>query len=205
MQPARRTEVRRIPNGPNAGGSFMQDQRLPPLTQRARSVRVDTLVRPALARGVRTDAVGTAGQRRARFQPADLALPVGHSALCLGQRRPARAIPQPPASPGGTRGLAAGFDVAELSALLFLTGGLENPFAFLFTCPVLIAATILPARVTAMLAGFAVGVRHIPDVLPLSAALVRRDPAAVADPVHDRACGSRSRWRSPTPASTRGR
>ncbi len=48
-----------------------------------------------------------------------------------------------------------GFDIAELASLLFLTGGLQNPFAFLFIGPVLISATILPARVTAMLAVFA--------------------------------------------------
>jgi two-component system sensor histidine kinase RegB len=40
--------------------------------------------------------------------------------------------------------------------LLFFTGGLENPFAFLFLGPVLISATALPARMTLMLGGFAV-------------------------------------------------
>src|SRR6201982_1275688 len=48
------------------------------------------------------------------------------------------------------------FDIAELAVLLFFTGGLENPFAFLFLGPVLISATALPARMTLMLAGFAV-------------------------------------------------
>jgi len=48
-------------------------------------------------------------------------------------------------------------DIAELAVLLFLTGGLENPFAFLFLGPVLISATALPARMTLMLAGFAIG------------------------------------------------
>jgi two-component system sensor histidine kinase RegB len=47
-------------------------------------------------------------------------------------------------------------DIAELAVLLFLTGGLENPFAFLFLGPVLISATALPARMTLMLAGFAI-------------------------------------------------
>src|SRR5205085_213688 len=37
------------------------------------------------------------------------------------------------------------FDIAQLGALLFLTGGLENPFAFLFLGPVLISATALAA------------------------------------------------------------
>jgi two-component system sensor histidine kinase RegB len=47
------------------------------------------------------------------------------------------------------------FDIAELAALLFLTGGLQNPFAFLFLGPVLISATALPPRMTLMLGGFA--------------------------------------------------
>jgi two-component system sensor histidine kinase RegB len=47
------------------------------------------------------------------------------------------------------------FDIAELAVLLFLTGGLQNPFAFLFLGPVLISATALPARMTLLLAGFA--------------------------------------------------
>src|SRR5882672_387590 len=48
------------------------------------------------------------------------------------------------------------FDIAELAVLLFLTGGLQNPFAFLFLGPVLISATALPARMTLLLAGFAI-------------------------------------------------
>ena len=48
------------------------------------------------------------------------------------------------------------FDIAELAVLLFLTGGLQNPFAFLFLGPVLISATALPPRFTLMLGCFAV-------------------------------------------------
>jgi len=48
------------------------------------------------------------------------------------------------------------FDIAELAVLLFLTGGLENPFAFLFLAPVLLSATALPPRITIMLGAFAV-------------------------------------------------
>ena len=40
--------------------------------------------------------------------------------------------------------------------LIFLTGGLQNPFAFLFLGPVLLSATALPPRFTIMLGGFAV-------------------------------------------------
>jgi two-component system, sensor histidine kinase RegB len=48
------------------------------------------------------------------------------------------------------------FDIAQLAALLFLTGGLQNPFALLLLGPVLISAMALPARYTLMLGAFAV-------------------------------------------------
>jgi two-component system sensor histidine kinase RegB len=48
-----------------------------------------------------------------------------------------------------------GFDVAQLAALLYLTGGLENPFSYLLLGPVLISATALPPRMTLMLGAFA--------------------------------------------------
>jgi two-component system sensor histidine kinase RegB len=49
------------------------------------------------------------------------------------------------------------FDIAELAILLFLTGGLQNPFAFMFLGPVLLSATALPPRFTLTLGAFAVG------------------------------------------------
>jgi two-component system, sensor histidine kinase RegB len=49
-----------------------------------------------------------------------------------------------------------GFDIAELAALFFLTGGLENPFSFLLLGPVVISATALPPRMTLLLGVFAV-------------------------------------------------
>ncbi len=39
-------------------------------------------------------------------------------------------------------------NIIELAGLLFFTGGLQNPFSFLFLAPVLISATALPARFT---------------------------------------------------------
>src|ERR1700754_3702197 len=39
-------------------------------------------------------------------------------------------------------------NIVELASLLFLTGGLQNPFSFLFLAPVLISATALPIRLT---------------------------------------------------------
>ena len=43
------------------------------------------------------------------------------------------------------------FDIAQLAALLFMTGGLENPFSVLLIVPVIISAATLPARYTALL------------------------------------------------------
>ncbi len=43
------------------------------------------------------------------------------------------------------------YDIAELAALLYLTGGIENPFAFLIVAPVTVSAATLPARNTVML------------------------------------------------------
>ena len=39
-----------------------------------------------------------------------------------------------------------GFDILQLTILLYLTGGLENPFAVLFLAPATIAAVSLPSR-----------------------------------------------------------
>src|SRR6185312_5727160 len=48
------------------------------------------------------------------------------------------------------------FDTAQLAVLLFLTGGLQNPFALLFLAPVLLSATALPPRYTLMIGAFAI-------------------------------------------------
>jgi two-component system sensor histidine kinase RegB len=59
-------------------------------------------------------------------------------------------------------------NIAELAGLLFFTGGLQNPFSFLFLAPVLISATALPMRLTIALGVLAVacatllGFFHLP-------------------------------------------
>src|SRR5690242_5234473 len=59
-------------------------------------------------------------------------------------------------------------NIVELAALLYFTGGLQNPFSFLFLAPVLISATALPVRLTASLGLLAVAcasalfVYHLP-------------------------------------------
>ncbi len=60
------------------------------------------------------------------------------------------------------------FDVLQLAVLLYLCGGLENPFSILFLAPVTIAAVSLPARQIALialliaLAASFLGVEHRP-------------------------------------------
>ncbi|ODS00221.1 hypothetical protein AUC68_01695 [Methyloceanibacter methanicus] len=44
--------------------------------------------------------------------------------------------------------LMLGFDILQLAALLYLTGGLQNPFAFLLVAPVAVSASALPLRWT---------------------------------------------------------
>jgi two-component system sensor histidine kinase RegB len=48
------------------------------------------------------------------------------------------------------------FDVAQLSLLLYLTGGLTNPFSLLMLAPVTISATVLHLRTTLFLGGAAI-------------------------------------------------
>lgn len=50
--------------------------------------------------------------------------------------------------------LQLAYDVAQLAVLLALTGGLKNPFVFLFVAPVAVSATILRPALTALLAAF---------------------------------------------------
>jgi two-component system sensor histidine kinase RegB len=45
------------------------------------------------------------------------------------------------------------FDSLQLAGLLYMTGGLTNPFSLLMTVPVVISATSLPLRLTALLGG----------------------------------------------------
>ena len=51
-----------------------------------------------------------------------------------------------------------GYDLLQLGLLLYLTGGLENPFAILILAPVTVSATVLSQRSVIALAIFAVAV-----------------------------------------------
>jgi two-component system sensor histidine kinase RegB len=52
--------------------------------------------------------------------------------------------------------LFLGYDTLQLAGLLYLTGGLENPFAILMLAPVTVGATVLSQRPVIGLAGFAI-------------------------------------------------
>lgn len=54
-------------------------------------------------------------------------------------------------------GLLLAYDTVQLAGLLYLTGGLENPFAFLFLVPVTVSATSLPLRSTLALGALSFG------------------------------------------------
>ena len=54
--------------------------------------------------------------------------------------------------------LFLGYDLLQLGVLLYLTGGLQNPFAILILAPVTVAATILSLRPVIALAVFAIAV-----------------------------------------------
>ncbi|MFN3144964.1 MAG: sensor histidine kinase RegB [Paracoccaceae bacterium] len=56
----------------------------------------------------------------------------------------------------GEAGLMLLFDIVQLSFLLYLTGGLNNPFALLMLAPVTISATALQLRSTVILGGVAI-------------------------------------------------
>ena len=70
------------------------------------------------------------------------------------------------------------FDVLQLAVLLYLTGGITNPFALMFVAPVVIAAATLNLGNTLILAGIAfvsvslIGVVHRPLPWPAGEALV---------------------------------
>ncbi len=61
----------------------------------------------------------------------------------------------PFALPSREAAMMLGYDIVQLAGLLYLTGGLENPFAFLFLVPVTVSAASLPVFWTALLCALA--------------------------------------------------
>jgi two-component system sensor histidine kinase RegB len=52
--------------------------------------------------------------------------------------------------------LMLGYDLLQLSALLYLTGGLQNPFSLLMVVPVAVSASTQPLRITVIIGSLAV-------------------------------------------------
>lgn len=71
--------------------------------------------------------------------------------LYFAFRFPATHLLEPPAALG-----ILAFDALQLAGLLYMTGGLTNPFSLLMTVPVVISATSLPLALTAALAALVV-------------------------------------------------
>ena len=73
---------------------------------------------------------------------AVIAASIGTNLMVMGrQRRIDTGLPD-----GRQTATHLGFDILQLTALLSLTGGLENPFCLLLVAPVTIAAAALPSR-----------------------------------------------------------
>src|SRR5947199_4558756 len=138
------------------------------LGSHARRLRVDTLVRLrwlAVA-GQSAAVLGTHFGLRFRLPIAPCLLAIAVSAalnlaLRLRLSRTHRLADGPAAA-------LLGFDILQLSALLYLTGGIENPFVMLFPAPVMISAVSLPGRLTLALAALMIAcatgltVEHMP-------------------------------------------
>ena len=136
-------------------------------------------------------ALGAVGQTLAVLVAAfalDLPIPVGPSlaiilastALTLGVRARFRARRR--FDDNWAAALLA-FDVAQLSALLALNGGLVNPFSVLLVAPVMTAASALPARRAAfvlaltIVAATAASIWYVP--LPLGDGEIWRTPPLI--------------------------
>lgn len=81
-------------------------------------------------------------------------------------------------------GALLAFDIVQLAMLLYLTGGLVNPFSILFLAPVLISAMALKPRTTLLLGGLVVAVASILAVhshpLPWRGEAIVLPPAYIA-------------------------
>ncbi len=60
-------------------------------------------------------------------------------------------LEDPPAS------MMLGYDILQLTVLLYLTGGIENPFAMLYLAPIMISAVSLSGAITWGLTGLVIG------------------------------------------------
>lgn len=85
--------------------------------------------------------------------PLDLCVAVISLSVVLNIALPL-ASPRSHLLPSRQAALLLGFDILQLAALIFLTGGLENPFAMLLVVPVAVSASTQPLSVTIALTAF---------------------------------------------------
>ncbi|TPW28424.1 ActS/PrrB/RegB family redox-sensitive histidine kinase [Martelella alba] len=78
------------------------------------------------------------------------------AALAIGNLVLALRFPLTQRVSPGSAFIMIGFDILQLSALLFLTGGLANPFVALISVPVIISFTALPLKHALTLLGLAI-------------------------------------------------
>ena len=122
----------------------------------ARRLRLDTLIRLRWL-AVIGQTIAILSVRYVLYFPLDLAatLIVIAFSACLNIVLRAR-YPMTHRLDEGAATALLSYDIVQLAALLYLTGGLENPFAFLFLTPVMISATTLPPRRTQFLGFIAI-------------------------------------------------
>ena len=130
---------------------FNQEACSSPVLGTRRSVR-----KPAAAADDRAPALVRRASARPWLSPiivAHLRLPVAgrllhglHRLVGLAQRLPARDLSRPPPAQRPVRRRAAHYDMLQLAVLLYLTGGIENPFIVLLVAPVTVSAATLPTR-----------------------------------------------------------
>ena len=100
--------------------------------------------------------------------------------------------------------LLLAFDIVQLAALLFLTGGLQNPFSLLFLAPVLISATALPPERTLALGLLAVGLATLLALVAPARCPGSRTGGSNCRSCTSRGSGPRSCSAPPSRASTPG-
>jgi two-component system sensor histidine kinase RegB len=134
----------------------MTDIAAPDFRHPRRHVRLDTILRLRW--------LAALGQLTAIFivvQGLEFDLPIVPCLVIVGLSAAVNLVlqiafnPMQRLEPGYAAALLA-LNIVELAGLLFFTGGLQNPFSFLFLAPVLISATALPVRMTIALGVLAV-------------------------------------------------
>ena len=125
--------------------------------QLARQLRVDTLIRLRWLAVAGQSAAVLITDRGLGFD-----VPIGWCFLCIGFAvllNLGLRLRYPVSRRLGDNEAAAilSFDIFQLAALLFLTGGLVNPFSILFLAPVMISAASLPLQRTFLLLVLALG------------------------------------------------